>query len=77
MAHSSLGEFVAALKAFQACLALPRPCPEALLNIGVAYWKQRDFENAKETFRQCLGANGVHAVALRCLAAIALQQKDY
>ena len=72
-----LGDLAASIKTLQACLALPKKCPEALLNIGIAYWKMRNIEMAKETFRQAIGAGGRSIEGLRCLAAIALQQQDY
>jgi tetratricopeptide (TPR) repeat protein len=72
-----LGDFPACIQAFQACLAFPKKCPEALLNVGIAHWKMRHIEMAKETFRQSLGPAARSAEALRCLASIALQQQDY
>jgi tetratricopeptide (TPR) repeat protein len=72
-----LGDFSASIQAFQACLALPKKCPEALLNIGIAQWNTRNLEMAKETFRQSLTSASTFAPALRCLAAIALLQQDY
>jgi tetratricopeptide (TPR) repeat protein len=72
-----LGDFAQSIKAFEACLTLPKRWPEALLNIGIAYWKMRDFEMAKDVFRQSAGPNGKSAEALRYLAAIALEQQDY
>jgi tetratricopeptide (TPR) repeat protein len=71
-----LEDFPGCLKAFDACLALPGSCPEALLNIGIAHWKMRNIEMAKEAFRKSLGSAS-KAHALRCLAAIALRQQDY
>jgi len=71
-----LGELPDAIRAFEACLALPKKCPEALVNIGVARWKLHDLEGAKQAFRQCL--NSARPVeALRYLAAIALEQQEY
>ncbi len=71
-----LGDYAAAIRAFEACLALPHDCPEAVLNIGIAHWKMRNLEMAKEIFRQQAGTTKSVA-ALRCLAAIALEQQDY
>jgi tetratricopeptide (TPR) repeat protein len=71
-----LEDYAACLKAFDACLALPRKYPEAMLNIGVAHWNMRNIDLAKESFRQCL-ASASKAQALRCLAAIALRQQDF
>src|SRR5439155_884407 len=63
-------------QAFEACLAFPTKYPEALLNMGIAYWKMRNIEMAKATFRQSLSTSR-STEALRRLAAIALQQQDY
>ena len=71
-----LEEFPACLNAFETCLALPKKCPEALLNIGVVHWKMRNLEIAKAAFRQCLGSASKPR-ALRLLASIALLQQDY
>ena len=46
------------------------------MNIGIAYWKMRNIEMAKATFRQSLSTSR-SAEALRRLAAIAVQQQDY
>jgi tetratricopeptide (TPR) repeat protein len=71
-----LEDYPGCLEAFEACLAHPRKCPEAMLNMGVAHWNMRNIDLAKETFRQCL-ASAAKGQALRCLAAIALRQQDF
>src|SRR5262249_5884745 len=76
-ARLQLGEIASAMGACESCLALPRKWPEALLNMGIAHWKLRHLDQAKETFRQCLGSVSTAPSALRCLAAIALEQQDY
>jgi tetratricopeptide (TPR) repeat protein len=72
-----LGDLPACIQAFQACLALPKKCPEAWLNIGIANWKMRHIESAKDALHESLSSPSTSAGALRCLAAIALQQQDY
>jgi tetratricopeptide (TPR) repeat protein len=72
-----LGDFRASIEAFQTCVALPQKCPEALLNAGIAKWRMGEIEAAKETFRQGQGSLTTSSEALRCLAAIALQQQEY
>ena len=70
------GEFAGAVDSFEACLKQRKDWLEALLNLGVASWKFGDLESAANAFRQVLSINPKHPDALRCLAAVAIEQKN-
>lgn len=76
-ARMQLSDYPAAVAAFDACRALPGNCPEAVLNTGIAYWKMGNSAAAAETLRPAVASESKSAEALRCLAAIALEERDY
>lgn len=72
-----LADYPGCVTAFEACLGFARKCPEAQLNLGIAYWRMNNLGQAQETFRQLSDSPVESAEALRCLASMALQHHDY
>jgi tetratricopeptide (TPR) repeat protein len=72
-----LGDFSGCIRAFDSCLAFQQKDLAVLLNLGIAHWRMRNLELAKETLQKVLTASPKSVEALRCLAAIALEQHDY
>jgi tetratricopeptide (TPR) repeat protein len=79
LGHAQLkrADFATCITSFQACLALPKGCPEALVNVGIAHWKMHKLDPAKDALRQAAACPATVCGALRLLAAIALEEQDY
>jgi tetratricopeptide (TPR) repeat protein len=71
------GDLPGCKKAFESCLIFQQKNPDVLLNLGIAHWRMRNLEQARETFRQIPISSPQAAEALRCLAAIALECQDF
>ena len=48
------GEYAGAVDSFEICLKKRKDWVEALINLGLAFWKFEDLEGAAQTFRRVL-----------------------
>jgi tetratricopeptide (TPR) repeat protein len=71
------GDFAAAVDSFEVCTKYRGDWVEALVNLGLAYWKFQDLDGATQTFEKILGLQAQNSDALRALIAIAIERKDH
>lgn len=76
-AQFQLGEFPAALRAFESCLSFSNKRLDALLNLAVVQWRTGAQEAARETLRPLLAAEVKPAGAVRCLVAMAVERQEF
>jgi protein O-GlcNAc transferase len=71
------GDFRGSIEAFQACVKKRNNWPEAHVNLGIAYWRLNEREQAIKAFEQVLQIDAKSLDALRGLAALAVEKEDY
>ncbi len=71
------GEFAGAVDSFELCLKKRGNWVEALLNLGLAYWKFEDLDAAAETFGRALALQPDNPGALRALTGIAIERRNH
>jgi tetratricopeptide (TPR) repeat protein len=63
--------------AFEACISKRPEWPEAYLNVGIAYSRMGDTDEARRSLMEALMIRPDSVDAARGLAALALEQQDY
>jgi len=71
------GDFAAAVDSFEICTKKRGDWVEALVNLGLAYWKFQDLDGATQTYEKVLSLQPKNPDALRALTAIAIERKDH
>ncbi|MCC6391786.1 MAG: tetratricopeptide repeat protein, partial [Bryobacterales bacterium] len=71
------GDYHGGAEAFDACLRKKNNWPEALVNLGLSYWKIGDRDSARRSYEQALESNAESVDALRGLAALAIERNDF
>ena len=65
-----------AVDSFEICLKKRKDWVEALLNLGLAFWKFEDLDAAAQAFNRVVFLQPQNADALRALIAIAIERKN-
>ena len=71
------GDFRGSIEAFQSCVKKRNNWPEAHVNLGIAYWRLSENEQAVKAFEHVLTIEPKSLDALRGLAALAVERDDY